>query len=123
MLAEHIQWILILTGALTAGAAATALVPRPALGFVFGESPTGAVTLLFVRHWGLVVAGVGVLLVWSAFSPSLREPVLIFASVEKIALALPILMSSLRQHRVAMAIASGDLLIAILYLAYLLGIS
>jgi hypothetical protein len=103
MFAENIRWILILTGALAAGAAIVAAAPKAALGFLFGESPSSAVDLLFVRHWGVAVAGVGVLLVWSAFNPSLREPVLIFAAVEK------------------MAFASGDFLIAILYLVYLFG--
>jgi len=88
---------------------------------IFGETPTDAISLALARHWGLLIFCVGMLLIYAAFHPSVRDPAMIFAATEKIALGAGVLATSLRRHAVAVAIVVGDLLIALVYLVYLAG--
>jgi hypothetical protein len=78
------------------------------------------VTLLFARHWGLVVALVGALLIYAGYHPELRVPVMAIAATEKLALAGQVLGSSLRRRSLLVIIVAADAVIAILYLIVLL---
>jgi hypothetical protein len=73
------------------------------------------------RNWGLLIFCVGVLLIYAAFHPSVRDPAMVFAATEKAALGMGVLGTSLRRHAIAAAIAAGDSLIALVYIAYLAG--
>jgi hypothetical protein len=73
------------------------------------------------RHWGLLTFLVGALLVYAAFHPSVRGPVMVVAVIEKVALGLGIFGTSLRTHPAAAAAAAGDSLIALIYVLYLAG--
>jgi hypothetical protein len=119
MIAAHIEIILIITGAATAIALLQFLAPSPVLRMIYGEAPTDAVSLALARHWGLLIFGVGILLIYAAFHDTVRGPAMIFAATEKIALGVGVLGTSLRKHAVAAAIAVGDSLIALIYLLYL----
>jgi len=61
------------------------------------------------------------LLIYAAFHPAVRDPAMVFAATEKIALGMGVLGTSLRRHAIAAAIAAGDSLIALVYIAYLAG--
>lgn len=121
MIATHIQWILIITGAATALALGQFIAPSPLLRQVYGHAPDDAVSLLIARHWGLLVGGVGLLLIYAAFQPPVRAPIMIFAVIEKVALGTAILGTKLLRQSPAAAIAVGDLLIALVYVVYLVG--
>ena len=121
MIATHIEPILIITGAITAIALVQFLAPSRVLRMIFGETPTDAISLALARHWGLLIFCVGMLLIYAAFHPSVRDPTMIFAATEKIALGAGVLATSLRRHAVAVAIVVGNLLIALVYIAYLAG--
>jgi hypothetical protein len=122
MIAAHIQLVLIVTGAATALALGQFVAPSRLLRLVYGKAPTDAAGLMLARQWGLLVCGVGILLIYAAFYPPLRVPVMIFAVVEKVALGASILGTALRQQGPAAAIAVGDLLIALVYVLYLVGL-
>jgi hypothetical protein len=117
----HIELILIVTGALTAIALLQFIAPASVLRMIYGEAPTDEVGLSVARHWGLLTFLVGALLVYAAFHPSVRGPAMVIAVIEKAALGLGILGTSLRTHSAAAAIAVGDSLIAIIYVLYLAG--
>ena len=121
MIATHIQLILIITGAATALAIGQFIAPSPLLRQIYGHAPDDAMSLMLARHWGLLVGCVGLLLIYAAFHPPVRAPVMIFAVIEKVALGASILGTKLRQQPPAAAIAVGDLLIALIYVAYLVG--
>lgn len=121
MIGSHIEIILIITGALTAIALIQFVAPVPTLRMIYGEAPTDAVSLALARHWGLLIFLIGALLIYAAFHPAVRAPVMIVAAIEKVALGAAVLGTSLRQHPVAAAIAAGDLLIALVYVLYLAG--
>ncbi len=122
MIGPHIQLILMVTGVITAGAFGIFLAPATLLRWVFGEVRPSAVGLMVTRHWGLLVAGVGVLLVHAALHPAVRPPILAFAVIEKLVIGALILGTSLRRHRLAAFIAVADLLMALLYVLYWAGV-
>jgi len=121
MIATHIEPILIITGAATAIALIQFVAPSQVLRMICGEAPTDAISLGVARHWGLLIFCVGVLLIYAAFHPSVRDPAMVFAATEKVALGTGVLGTSLRRHAVAASIAAGDSLIALVYLAYFAG--
>lgn len=121
IIATQIEPILIITGAATAIALIQFIAPSRILRMVYGEAPTDAISLGLARHWGLLIFCVGVLLIYAAFHPSVRDPAMVFAATEKVALGTGVLGTSLRRYGLAAAIAAGDSLIALVYIAYLTG--
>ena len=121
MIGAHIHSILLITGVLTAGALVQFIAPIPVTRMIFGEAPSNEVGLFLARHWGLLVFLVGVLLIYAAFHPEVRGPAALLAAIEKIALGIGVFGSSLRKHPIAVAIASGDSVIALVYVLYLAG--
>ena len=122
MIATHIELILIVTGAATATMLTQFFAPLPVLRLIYGEAPTDGVSVALARHWGLLIFCVGALLVYAAFYPSVRTPVLVFAVIEKIGLGACVLGTSLRRQGIAARLAGGDLLMAFLYVLYLSGL-
>ena len=116
MIGAHIELILIVTGAITAIALVQFIAPAPVLRMIYGEAPTDEVGLAVARHWGLLTSLVGALLIYAAFHPSVRGPVMVVAVIEKAALGFG---TSLRTHPAAAAAAAGDSLIALIYVLYL----
>jgi hypothetical protein len=121
MIGTHIEIILIFTGATTAMALAQFIAPASVSRIIYGAAPTEVVGITLVRHWGILVFLVGVLLIYAAFHPAVREPVTVVAAVEKIGFGLGIFGTSLRRYPIAAAIAVGDILIALVYVLYLVG--
>jgi hypothetical protein len=121
MIGTHIEIILIFTGATTAMALAQFVAPASVSRIIYGAAPTEVVGITLVRHWGLLVFLVGVLLIYAAFHPAVRELVTVVAAVEKIGFGLGIFGTSLRRYPIAAAIAVGDILIALVYVIYLVG--
>jgi hypothetical protein len=121
MIGTHIEIILIFTGATTAMALAQFVAPASVSRIIYGAAPTEVVGITLVRHWGLLVFLVGVLLIYAAFHPAVRELVTVVAAVEKIGFGLGIFGTSLRRYPIAAAIAVGDILIALVYVLYLVG--
>ena len=123
MLASSIGRILIVSGVITAGGGLAALLfPVLFLRSGFGvDSPTSS-ALFFVRHWGVLILAVATLIVYSAYAPELRAPVLIAAAAEKFAIGLLAFFGPLKRTSGITAIATTDGLFAVLYVAYLAGI-
>ena len=121
MIGPHIEIILIVTGVLTAVAILQFIVPAPMLRTIYGEAPKDAASLALARHWGLLIFLIGALLVYAALHPAVRDAAVLIAAIEKIALGVGVLGTTLRKRPVAAAIAAGDSIIALVYLLYLAG--
>jgi hypothetical protein len=121
MIGTHIEIILIVTGATTAMALTQFIAPTSVSRIIYGAAPTEVVGIALVRHWGLLVFLIGVLLIYAALHPAVREPVTIVAAVEKIGFGLGIFGTSLRRYPIAAGIAAGDIIIALVYVLYLVG--
>src|SRR5262245_58033391 len=123
MLASSIEWILIASGIITAGAGLAALLfPDLFLRLGFGvEGPNGSL-LFFVRHCGVLIFVVAALIFYSSYAPAVRAPVLAAAAIEKFAIGLLIFFGPVKRTTAMTAIAAGDGAFAILYVAYLAGL-
>jgi hypothetical protein len=122
MLAPHIEWILLLTGLATTGAFVLCLAPETMLKMTFGQSPADALGILIVRHWGLLVGLVGILLIYAASHPDTRVSTLIVAIAEKAAFALAIFISPFRRRPAVLVMALADSGMAAVYVIYLTGL-
>ena len=123
MLAASMGWILVVSGVITAGAGLVALLfPHLFLRLGFGvESPISSL-VFFVRHWGVLIFAVGALIVYSAYVPTIRGPVLVAAAIEKFAIGFLAFFGPMKPTGAMTAMAIGDGAFAILYVAYLAGL-
>lgn len=110
---------LLVTGAITAGAGVVAIAPSRMLRLVFGTEHVDALTRLIARHWGLLVALVGALLLYAAYDPEVRTVVMLVAVAEKLAIGGLILTSRFRAKPWAAIVACADSAMALLYIAIL----
>ena len=123
MLASSIGWILVASGIITGGAGLAAfLFPRLFVRLVCGVESSTDSLLFFVRHWGVLIVAVAALIVYSAYAPTVRAPVLAAAAIEKVAIGLLTFFGPVKRTTVMTAIAIGDGAFAILYVAYLAGL-
>jgi hypothetical protein len=120
-LGAYVGPILVVTGAMTVGACAAAAAPAAVLKVLFGATGLDRLTVLIARHWGLLVALVGGLLVYAAYHPEVRLPVMIAAIVEKLAIGALIFTSPWRSRPWAALVAGTDTAIALVYIWILLG--
>jgi hypothetical protein len=122
MIAEYIQLILIVSGVATMGPIVQFFAPGPLLKLMYGVETSEPATLLLARHWGLLIFLVGALLVYSAYDPSTRDPLLIVASLEKIAFAGFVFFGPVNRTPFATFAVAGDTAFVILYFVYFLGL-
>jgi len=85
----------------------------------FGVESPASSALFFVRHWGVLIVAVAALILYSAYAPALRAPVLLAAAFEKFAIGLLVFCGPVKRTGAMTAIAAVDGLFALLYVAYL----
>jgi len=78
--------------------------------------------VFFIRHWGVLIFVVAALIVYSAYVPVVRAPVLVATAIEKFAIGLLTFFGPVKRTTAMTAIAFGDSAFAILYVAYLAGL-
>ncbi len=111
--------VLIVTGTLTAAAGIGLLAPRQVLTLLFGVRTVDRTAILVARHWCVLIALVGGLLIYAGSHPQVRVPVMIAASAEKLVLAALVFASPLRKRFATVAIVSADVVMAALYVTLL----
>jgi hypothetical protein len=117
----NIEWVLIVSGALTCSMIIPMISPRIAFKYMFGEEADGPLGLLLMRHWGQMIFATGLLLVFSAFYEESRLPILAFASFTKLTFVVLVTSNGMRYMRKpVMLIALGDLTMVMLFVWYLL---
>ena len=115
-------WILVASGVITAAAGLAALLfPRLFLWIGFGSDCPPS-SEFFVRHWGVLLVVVAALIVYSAFVPAARVPILVAAAIEKFAIGLLVFFGPMERTGAMTILAIGDGIFAILYVAYLAGV-
>ncbi|HZZ01203.1 MAG TPA: hypothetical protein VFE36_16695 [Candidatus Baltobacteraceae bacterium] len=121
MPADQTGIILLVTGALTACAVVAVFAPGLTLNLLFGGDDADSRTKLVARHWALLLAIVGAMLLYAAYHPEVRAPIMIAATVEKFAIGGLIGLSGFRTRPLAMTVALADTLMAVTYVALLIG--
>src|SRR5271169_368505 len=123
MLAPYIVWILVVSGAITAGGGLAAfLAPHLLLRLGFGVERPESASLFFVRHWGVLILALAALTLYGAYVPSVRTPVLVAGAIGKFSLGLLVFFGPVKRTSEMTAIAIVDGILAVLYLVYLAGL-
>lgn len=121
MIASHGVALLVITGLYTAVACLQLFAPRASLALIFGIRTDDPFTLLLARHWGLLAGLVGGLLVYAAFHPEVRAPVVVVAVVEKLILVGLVFFGGWKRTPTATRTAVVDGVIAVVLLLLLAG--
>jgi hypothetical protein len=82
-IARTIKWFLIVFGLATCGTLPFAIdinLVTPMLGGLVDYTPSSVPAL---RHWGIMVFGIGALMVAAAFRPWVRFETMLFSTIEK----------------------------------------
>jgi hypothetical protein len=109
----------LVTGALTAAVGAGFVMPRQLLALILGEQTSDATVILMARHWSLLVALVGGLLMYSAYHPEVRLPAMIVGAAEKLVFGIIVIASPLRKRRLTMTVVAADAIMGLLYVLIL----
>ena len=118
---DPMKAVMIVSGLLTATMIQAAFDPQGALRSTFGEGLQGPLAEVVVRNWAILIALMGALLVYGAFRPAVRPPVLVAAGLSKLAFIALVLSHGTRYlgHTagIAVAIDSAMVLVFAAYLA------
>ena len=87
MIVKHFNKILYVCGAITMLPILLFFIPWPMFSLL-GMSMTANTGILFAKHWGLLAATIGALLIYSGMHPELRRPIVIAAAIEKLGLCV-----------------------------------
>jgi hypothetical protein len=123
LLRSFIEWILIISGLITAVVSLGALLfPHFQLRSTYEVENPASITVFFVMHWGVMAFVIGCLIIYSAYTPAIRVPVLIAAAFEKFAFGLLVFFGPVRRtsRMTTTAVVDGGV-IAILYVLILVG--
>jgi hypothetical protein len=119
----RMKWIMIVSGVLTCSMLYTAIAPQAALRSTFGESLEGPLAEIVVRNWGALIAIVGAMLIYGAYHPPSRPPILTISGLGKlIFIALVLVYGRQYLGRQAGLVIVIDLIIVILFIGYLIGV-
>ncbi len=83
IIADHIQTVLLVSGAFTLLPIVVFLLPTRGPKLLFGIDPPDEAGGLFTRHWSLLAPSLGALLIYAAWHPDLRAPLMLAAGIEK----------------------------------------
>ncbi len=120
---DHIYWIMLISGVLTATMIFAAIAPHAALRATFGETLEGPLVEVVVRNWGALIALVGALLIYGAYDEASRPLILVFAGATKlIFIALVVAQGGRYLRRQAGIAVIADLIMVVLFASYLVAI-
>jgi hypothetical protein len=71
------------------------------------------------RHWSLLAALVGGLLMYAAYHPEARLPALVIGAAEKLVFGILVVASPLRGRRLTIAVVCADAIMGLLYVLIL----
>ncbi len=118
-----IKWIMLVSGALTCTMIYAAIAPQAALRSVFGATLEGPVAEIVVRNWGVLIALVGVMLIYGAFNPPTRRLVLTVAGLSKLTFIYLVLAFGTQYlgHQAGISI-TVDVVMVVLFICYLIAV-
>jgi hypothetical protein len=120
MLIEHFAAVLWVTGAITATPIVQFFAPSVVLARMYRIELTDEAGLFFARHWGLLAASIGGLLMFAAAHAELRPAVVTAALVEKTGIVLAFMLARRRPFARGLRMAATfDTLCVLLYATWL----
>ncbi len=110
---EHIDWVLIVSGVLTFSMVLMMLAPRFALQSTFGEVAEGRVADLVSRSWGEMIAASGLMLIYAAYHPEARLPILLYSIAGKTGFIVLTLSKGYRGTNAMLAVVADAIMVAL----------
>ena len=80
----NFKWIMLISGLLTCSMFSGLFFPEASLLSNFGEYLTPNSENIIVRNWSALIGLMGIMLIYGAFQPSVRNFVLVIAGISKI---------------------------------------
>ena len=120
MLVEHFTTVLWVTGAFTTTPLLQFFAPRQVLALLYRIELTDEAGVFLARHWGILAACFGGLLMFAAAHPEVRPAVVTAALVEKAGIVVAFLLVRRRPFaRGLRLVAAFDFVCVLLYAAWL----
>jgi hypothetical protein len=118
---SNFKWIMLISGLLTCTMLQALISPQASLISNFGQTIDVPLAEIIVRNWGALIGLVGIMLIYGAFTESVRRFVLVIAGSSKIIFILLVISSneSYMGFGVGTAVIVDSIMVA-LYTAYLL---
>jgi hypothetical protein len=116
---NNIQPVLLVSGILTFSMVLMMLAPRFALRATFGEAAEGGVADLVSRSWGEMIAASGLMLIYAAYHPEARLPILLYSIAGKAGFIVLTLSKGCRRMNAMTAVVADAIMVA-LFAWYLL---
>ena len=118
---SNFKWVMLISGLLTCTMLQALISPQASLISNFGQTIDAPLAEIIVRNWGALIGLVGIMLIYGAFTESVRRFVLVIAGSSKIIFILLVLFS-IESY---MGFGAGtavivDAIMVVLYIAYLL---
>ena len=116
----HMKAIMLVSGALTCTMISTVIAPEEAAARTFGETVSGPLAVLVVRNWAALIVLGGVMLIYGAFDPPSRPPILAMTAMGKAAFVALVLSHGGRYlSQPAVVAVVLDSVMVVLFIAYL----
>jgi hypothetical protein len=120
MLLDHFTAVLWVTGAVTVLPVLQFLAPRRVLALVYRIEILDEAGVFFARHWGLLAASIGGLLMFAAAHPEVRPAVVTAALVEKAGIVIAFVLARRQPFARGLRLAAGfDTACVLLYATWL----
>jgi len=121
---NYVNIMLYVTGIITASTGSAFFFPTTYLRKVFKIQLKDGGSVLFARHWALLVGIFGLLIICSAHNPAIRSTILIAAIIAKAAIVLMILKDIKKDYTNGLkGVVVIDTVCVVLYILYLTGIT
>ena len=121
-LIANMKWVMLVSGALTCTMLYVVIAPEAALRTTFGESLTGPLADVIVRNWAAMIVIGGAMLIYGAFDPPSRPPILMMTALGKAAFIVLVLSHGARYlSQQAVVAVVLDSVMVVLFAAYLAG--
>jgi hypothetical protein len=120
VLIAHMKAVMLVSGALTCTMLYAVLAPEAALRTTFGETLQGPLVDVVVRNWAALIVIGGAMLIYGAFHPPSRPPILVMTALGKTAFIALVLAQGGRylSQQAAVAVVLDSVMV-VLFAAYL----
>jgi hypothetical protein len=87
----NFKWIMLVAGLLTCTMLSGLISPQSSVKTNFGDTLEGPIAEIVVRNWAALIGLMGIMLIYGAFAPRVRQFSLVIAGISKVVFIILIL--------------------------------